>query len=65
MSVLKVIFESESHLNIAVARSKAFQSGMRSWVRSSCPAALELTLQHMRKIFISESESEFNGDTFK
>ena len=48
MLMLKVIFESESHLNVAVARSDELQSGMRSCVRSSCPAALELTW----KIFI-------------
>ena len=44
MSMLKVIFEFESHLNVAVAMSGALQSAMRSWVRSSCPAALELIL---------------------
>ena len=54
MSMLKVIFESESHLNVAVhvARSDALQSGMRSWVRSSFPAVLELTLHHTGKLFI-------------
>ena len=30
MSMLKVIFVSESHLNVAVARSDALQSGMGS-----------------------------------
>ena len=49
MSMLKVIFESESHFNVTVARSDALQSGMRSWIRSSCPVALELTLHHMGK----------------
>ena len=50
MSMLKVI--SESHLNLTVARSDALQSGMRSWVRSSCLTALELKLHHMGLIFI-------------
>ena len=51
MSMLKVISESDSHLNVALARSDALQSGMQSWIRSSCQAALELTLHHMGKIF--------------
>ena len=43
MSMLKVIFESESDLNVGVPRSDALPEGMRSWVRSSRPIAFELT----------------------
>ena len=50
MSVLKSIFESESPLNVAVARSDALQSGIYGrGVQSSCQAAMEFALHHMGK----------------
>ena len=56
MPMLKVepyiMFESESHLDVAVARSDARPPGMRSWVRFSCPAALAFTLHHLGKFFV-------------
>ena len=62
MSMLKVEalvkFESESHLNVAVAPSDARPSDMRSWVRPSHPAASEITLHHFGKIFLL-IETEF------
>ena len=61
----KAKFESESHWNAAVARSDARPSDMRSWVCSSRPAALEISLHHVGRILYLLRQNLKSGGIFQ